>query len=83
LLRLLFTGELQLDVDNAAGYLDHHPNSADLYLAVAELHEKAGSHRRARAHAREAVLLDPLGEQTRCRARTLLAASDVGQGDCP
>lgn len=82
LLRLIYTDEMQLDVDNAAGYLARHPNAADLYLLVAELHDKAGSHRRARAHAQEAVLLDPLGKPTRCRAEALLGASDAGHGDC-
>lgn len=83
LLRLLHTGELPLDVDTAARYLARHPNSADLYIVVAELHENAGSERRSRAHAREAMLLDPLGEPTRCRAQALLGESDAGQGVCP
>ena len=83
LLRLLNTGELQLDVDNAAGYLERHPNSADLYLAVADLHAEAGSSRRARAHAREAALLDPLGEATRCRARALLEPAGDDERECP
>jgi TolB-like protein len=83
LLRLIYTDELQLNVDNAAEYLARHPNSADLYLAVAELQENAGSHRKARVHAREAVRLDPLGKPTRCRAQALAGASDAGQDDCP
>jgi TolB-like protein len=83
LLRLLNTGELALDADNAAEYLARHPNSADLYLAIADLHAEAGSHRRARAHAREAAALDPLGEATRCRTKALLGARDEGKGDCP
>jgi TolB-like protein len=83
LLRLLNTGELPLDVDSSSRYLARHPNSADLYLAVAELHDEEGSHRRARTHAREAVKLDPLGTATRCRAQPLLGSSGVGQGDCP
>ena len=83
LLRLLHTGDLPLDVDTAAEYLARHPNSADLRLAVAELHESAGSKRGADAHAREAMLLDPLGEPTRCRADAFLRASGAGQGDCP
>ena len=83
LLRLLYTDELRLELDNAAGYLDRHPNSADLYLAVAELHEKAGSHRRARAHAREAVLLDPLNDEIRCRSAELAGATDAGREACP
>jgi hypothetical protein len=40
LLRLLNTGELPLDVDSSSRYLARHPNSADLYLAVAELHAR-------------------------------------------
>lgn len=83
LLRLLNTGELQLDVDNAAGYLERHPNSADLYLAVADLHAEAGSSRRARAHAREAALLDPLNEKIRCRSAELAGASDTEKEACP
>ena len=83
LLRLVYTDELQLDVDNAADYLARHPNSADLYLAIAELHAGAGSDRRARAHAREAVLLDPLGTATRCRAQTILGSPEGQESDCP
>jgi TolB-like protein len=83
LLRLLYTDELQLHADNADEYLALHPNSADLYLAVAELHEKAGSHRKARASAQEAALLDPLGEATRCRTGALLSESNSGEPDCP
>lgn len=83
LLRLIYTDELELDIDNAADYLDRHPNSADLYLAVAELYAAAGDHRRARAHAREASLLDPLGEATRCRTRALLESPGGQESDCP
>jgi len=67
LLRLLNAGELPLSVENAPRYLARHPNSADLYLAVAELYAEAGSHRLARAHAGEAALLDPLGAEERER----------------
>ena len=73
---------LQLDVDNAAGYLSRHPNSADLYLAVAELHAEEGQDRRVRALAREALLLDPLGAETRCRAQRLLVSADGETSDC-
>jgi TolB-like protein len=83
LLQLIHTNELELDSDNATDYLDRHPNSADLFLAVAELYAAAGSHRRARAHAREALLLDPLGEATRCRTRPLLESPGGEEGDCP
>jgi TolB-like protein len=81
LLRLIHTNEL--DINNAEDYLDRHPNSVDLYLAVADLHAAAGSHRRARALAREASLLDPLGEATRCRTRALLESSVGKESDCP
>jgi hypothetical protein len=82
LLQLLNTNVLQLDVDNAAGYLSRHPNSADLYLAVAELHAEEGQDRRVRALAREALLLDPLGAETRCRAQRLLVSADGETSDC-
>ena len=83
LLRLVHTNELELDIDSAADYLDRHPNSVELYLAVAELHAAAGSHRRARAHAREASRLDPLGDATRCRTKALLESPDSQDSDCP
>lgn len=83
LLRLIYTNELQLDVGNAADYIARHPNSAELYLAVAELHAEAGSNRRARAYAREAALLDPLGAAIRCRARALLESPGAQENDCP
>jgi len=83
LLRLLNTGELPLSADNAARYLARHPNSAELYLAVAEFYAAAGSDRQGRAHAREAVLLDPLGEGTRCRATALLEPAGDAAVECP
>ncbi len=83
LLRLIYTDELQLDVGNAADYLARHPNSAELYLAVAELHAGKGSNRRARSHAREATLLDPLGAATRCRAQTILGSPEGQDSACP
>ena len=67
LLRVLNAGELPLSVENAARYLARHPNSADLYLAVAALYAEAGSDRLARAYAREAALLDPMGAEERER----------------
>ena len=82
LLRLINTQELQLDVDHAATYLSRHPNSADLYLAVAELHAEAGLGRRVTALAREALRLDPLGAETRCRAQRLLESATSEAGDC-
>ena len=83
LLRLLNTGELPLSEENAAGYLARHPNSSALYLAVAEFYAAAGSDRQARAHAREAVLLDPLGETTRCRTGVLLEPEKDAVNECP
>ena len=83
LLRLLNTGDLPLTAENAAGYLARHPNSADLYLAVAEFFAAAAADRQARAHAREAVLLDPLGEATRCRAGALLEQAGDAAPECP
>ena len=83
LLRLLNTGELPLTAENAARYLARHPNSAELYLVVAEFYAAAGSDRRARAHAREAALLDPLGEATRCRTRALLQQGGDPAVECP
>ncbi len=82
LLRLLNTNELELDVDHAANYLTTHPNSADLYLAAAELHAKAGIDRRVRALVREALLLDPLDADTQCRAQGLLESPDGEAHDC-
>ncbi len=82
LLRLLNTGELPLSVENAARYLARHPNSADLYLAVADVYAAAGSDRQALAHAREAALLDPLGEATRCRMKALLEPAGDAAGEC-
>lgn len=83
LLRLLNTGELPLTAENAASYLARHPNSADLYLAVAEFYAAAASDRQARAHAREAALLDPLGEATRCRASAMLEQAGDAAVECP
>ena len=82
LLQLLNTNELQLDVDNAAGYLSRHPNSADLYLAAAELHAGEGRDRRVRALAAEALLLDPVFAETRCRVQELLEPEPGEAGDC-
>jgi len=82
LLRVLNTDELPLSAGNAARYLARHPNSADLYLRVAQVHDDAGASRRARDHAREAALLDPLGETTRCRSRALLETAGSEAGEC-
>jgi len=80
LLRLLHTSELT--VANGAESIARHPNSAQLRLALAELHAEGGSERKKRALAREALLLDPLGADTRCRAQRLLQPADGEAGDC-
>jgi TolB-like protein len=80
LLRLLHTSELTMP--NGAEAIARHPNSAPLHLVLAELHAEAGSDRRMRALAREALLLDPLGAETRCRARRLLGPADGETGGC-
>ena len=81
LLRLIHTGELTLA--NGDQFIARHPNSARLRLKLAELHAAEGSERRMRALAREALLLDPLGAETRCSARAMLEPPDREQGDCP
>jgi len=83
LLRLLHTNELDLDANSAVKYLARHPNSAGLRLAIAEVYEAAGSHRKARATAREGALLDPLGAETQCRTSALLASGDQQRNSCP
>ena len=80
LLRLLHTRELT--VANGAEYIARHPNSADLYLVVADLHAQEGQDRSARSLAREALSLDPLNTDTQCRARGLLESADGEVGDC-
>jgi TolB-like protein len=80
LLRLLHGGELT--VANGAGFIARHANSAPLYLALAELNGESGSKRKMRALAREALRLDPLGADTRCRAQRLLEPADGEAGDC-
>jgi len=83
LLRLVHTRELKLDVDHSLRYLSRHPNSAELYLLLAELHHDAGVDRRARALANEALMLDPLGTATQCRARALLQSPQDDGMRCP
>jgi TolB-like protein len=80
LLRLLHTPELT--VANGAEAIARHPNSAELHLVLAELHAEAGSDRKALLLAREALRLDPLGADTRCRAQRLLEPADGEAGDC-
>jgi len=83
LLRLVHTRELQLDVDHSLRYLSRHPNSAELYLLLAELHHDAGIDRRARALANEALMLDPLGAATQCRVQALLQSPQDDGMRCP
>lgn len=80
LLRLLHTQELT--VANGADFTARHPNSAQLYLLLAELHAEQGLDRGMRALTREALLLDPLGADTKCRARRLLESADSEASDC-
>ena len=80
LLRLIHNGELTLA--NGDDVTARHPNSAELYLALAELHAGEGQGRKAEALAQEALRLDPLGDETRCRVQRLLAPADSAPGDC-
>jgi hypothetical protein len=68
----------ELTLADAAEAIARHPNSAQRHLVLAELHSEAGSERRMRSLAREALLLDPLGADTQCRARS----ADGEAGDC-
>jgi TolB-like protein len=81
LLRLVNTRELRQE--NAAGHIARHPNAAPLYLALAELHYDAGNGRKVKALANEAMLLDPLGAATQCRARELLQSPESDDPACP
>ncbi len=80
LLRLIHNGELTLA--NGDEVIARHPNSAELYLTLAELHAEEGQERRAEALLREALELDPLGTETRCRALRLLEPAKDDAGDC-
>ena len=80
LLRLLHTPELK--VANGADAIARHPNSAELHLALAELHAEEGSARTMQALAREALLLDPLGADTQCSVRRVLEPADSEAADC-
>jgi hypothetical protein len=80
LLRLVNTRELSSQ--NGAGHVARHPNAAALYLALAGLHDEAGEKRAARVLVNEAMLLDPLGAATKCRAQELLEFADVDDGAC-
>jgi len=73
LLRLVNTRELQ--PGNAAHYLARHPNAVAMYLTLAELYEEAGNRRKAKALAKEAMLLDPVSESTRCRIAGILKSA--------
>jgi hypothetical protein len=79
LLRLVNTRELSMQ--NGAGHIARHPNAAALYLALAGLHDEVGEKREAGALVNEALLLDPLGAQTKCRAQELLEFADVDDVD--
>jgi TolB-like protein len=80
LLRLLHSQELT--IANGSEFIARHPNSAQLYLLLAELHAEQGLDRRMRELTREALLLDPLGVDTQCRAQSLLESADNEAGDC-
>ena len=80
LLRLIYGGELTLE--NGDDVIARHPNSAELYLRLAQLHAGEGMDRRADALAQEALKLDPLSVETRCRAKGLLVSSEIESGDC-
>ena len=81
LLRLTHTREMQLE--NGAAFVARHPNEAELHMALAELYLEAGDTGEARALAREAALLDPLGDEIQCRARELLESNAEDESACP
>ena len=70
LLRLIHTRELT--IANGDGFIARHPNSAELYLKLAELHAEEGLGRRMHALIGEALRLDPLDAETQRRAQRLL-----------
>lgn len=78
--RLLHARELT--AANGAESIARHPNSADLYLALAELQANEGQGREARSLALEALRLDPVDATTQCRARRLLDPAKDDAGDC-
>jgi TolB-like protein len=80
LLRLAHTDEMQL-ADGPA-FVARHPNEAELYVALADLFLDAGENGEAKALAREALLLDPLGEDTGCRAREVLESVPPDETAC-
>ena len=81
LLRLVYTNEMQLE--NGPAFVARHPNEAELYVALADLFIDAGEDREAKALVREALLLDPLGEDTECRAREVLESVSADESVCP
>ena len=81
LLRLVHSRELRLE--NGAAFLARHPNSVELYVALARLYHDAGETGEAEALVTEAMLLDPLGEDVQCRVRELLESGTEGDGACP
>jgi TolB-like protein len=80
LLRLAHTREMQLD--NGARLVAQYPNEVELYFALAGLYLEAGENGEAEALAREALLLDPLGEDTQCHARELLESGTADASAC-
>ena len=80
LLRLVHTNEMQLE--NGPAFIARYPNEAELYVALADLFIDAGEDREAEALVREALLLDPLGEDTGCRAREVLESVSADESAC-
>jgi TolB-like protein len=80
LLRLSNTREMQLE--NGAAFLGRHPNEAELYMMMAELHYDAGDASEVEALVREATLLDPFSTDIQCRARALLESGTEGDDAC-
>ena len=80
LLRL--THGQELNAANGDEAIARHPNSAELYLMLAELHAGEGRNRKADALVKEALRLDPLSAETQCRAQRLLSSAESGSGDC-
>ena len=80
LLRLIHTDEMQLA--NGPAIVARHPNEAELHAVLAELLLDAGEAGEAEAQVSEALLLDPLGEDTRCRAREVLESVSAEASVC-
>ena len=80
LLRFVHTNEMQLG--NGPAFVARHPNEAELYVALADLFLDAGENGEAEALVREALRLDPLGEETGCRAREVLESVSADESAC-